>query len=107
MLKNLAKMADSNMSCTNSATVLVENSGEPSKILCICCAELELGLERTNIELRAAQSSNKAATMGYNGSYSDLNFQTDSVKLETNCQYCSNLNKELQKAKEEILTYKK
>jgi hypothetical protein len=76
-------MADSNMSCTNSATVLVENSDEPSKILCICCAELELELERTKIELRAAQSSNKAATTGCNGSYSDLNFQTDSVKSET------------------------
>lgn len=95
------------MSCTNSAAVLFDNNREPSKILCICCAELKLELERIKIELRATQYSNKAATKGCNGSYSYLIFQTESVKLETNCQYCININKELQKAKEEILTYKK
>jgi hypothetical protein len=100
-------MADSKMSCTNSAAVLFDNNREPSKILCICCAELKLELERIKIELRATQYSNKAATKGCNGSYSYLIFQTESVKLETNCQYCININKELQKAKEEILTYKK
>jgi hypothetical protein len=105
--EEISKMADSNVTCTKSAAVLVDISGEPSEILCISCAELELELERTKIELRAAQSSNKAATTGCNGCYSESNLQTDSVKLEINCHFCSNLNKKLQKAKEEILTYKK
>jgi hypothetical protein len=39
----------------NSATVLVANNGELSEITCICCAELELELERTRIELRSTQ----------------------------------------------------
>jgi hypothetical protein len=38
-----------------SATISVASSGEPSKITCICCAELELALERTQTELRSTQ----------------------------------------------------
>jgi hypothetical protein len=39
----------------NTATVLVANNGEPIKIMCICCAELELELQKTQIELRSTQ----------------------------------------------------
>jgi predicted AlkP superfamily phosphohydrolase/phosphomutase len=35
-----------------SCTVLVTNNGEPSVVTCICCAELELELEKTRIEHR-------------------------------------------------------
>jgi hypothetical protein len=48
-------MADHKLDSINSATVLVANNGEPCKITCICCAELELELERTRIELRSTQ----------------------------------------------------
>jgi hypothetical protein len=40
---------------TNSASVLVANIDESSEITCICCAELELELEKTRIELRSTQ----------------------------------------------------
>jgi hypothetical protein len=47
-----------------------------------------------------------AATKVHSGKCSELQVDIKSDNLETNCQYCSTLNSELQKAKDEILSYK-
>jgi hypothetical protein len=52
---HVGNMAGRLESCINRATVLITNKGEPSETTCICCAELELELERTRIELRSTQ----------------------------------------------------
>jgi hypothetical protein len=53
-------MVDTKMNHANSAPVIVNNSEKSSDILCISCAELDLELEETRIELRATQQFNKA-----------------------------------------------
>jgi hypothetical protein len=42
-------------SCINRSGILFTNNGEQSETTCICCAELELELEWTQIELRSTQ----------------------------------------------------
>jgi hypothetical protein len=66
-------MADGKVRCTNDAEVLVDNSGERSTILCICCAELELELERTRIELRATLSELNSMKLAVKLLYADSN----------------------------------
>jgi hypothetical protein len=51
----MVQMADRFAGVVNSSTVLVTNNSEPSVVACICCAELELELEKTRIELRSTQ----------------------------------------------------
>jgi hypothetical protein len=48
-------MADRKDGCCNSTTILVANTGKSSEILCISCAELELELKKTQIELRSTE----------------------------------------------------
>jgi hypothetical protein len=48
-------MADCIRDGINSAAALADRYDEPSEITCICCAELELELEKTRTELRSGQ----------------------------------------------------
>jgi hypothetical protein len=47
-----------------------------------------------------------AASTVRSGICSELQVEIASDSIETNCQHCTKLNSELQKAKDEILSYK-
>jgi hypothetical protein len=44
-----SKMAEGTDGASNSAVNLIANNEEKSKIMCICCAELELELEKLEL----------------------------------------------------------
>jgi hypothetical protein len=47
-----------------------------------------------------------AASRVHSGKCSELQVDTKSDNIETNCQYCFKLHSELKKAKDEIISYK-
>jgi hypothetical protein len=55
LLEHASNMVDCIRDGINSAAALADKYDEPSKITCICCAELKLESEKTRIELRSAQ----------------------------------------------------
>jgi molybdenum cofactor biosynthesis enzyme MoaA len=48
-----------------------------------------------------------AASKMHSENCSDINDESVSDNCEINCQYCIKLNSELEKVKEEVLSYKK
>jgi hypothetical protein len=86
----IAKMADSKMNSANSAPVIVNNSEKWSDILCFSCAELDLELEKTRIELRATQQLNKTKlTEAMQDEFGQVWTVLSAWNLETNYNICS------------------